>query len=72
MNANRQNVVRSHKIFTNEFVCTYFCLHFYDAFKKMCGITNAIAIESYNLREAFSYWKQCQRDYIRRFTQLNQ
>ena len=49
------------------FVCIFMML-----LKKMCGITNAVAIESYNLREAFSYWKQCQRDYIRRFTQLNQ
>ena len=51
MNASRQNINCSHRIATNEFECFYFCLHFYDAFKKRCSIINAVLIVSYTLKK---------------------
>lgn len=47
----RQNINCSHRIATNEFKCFYFCLHFYDAFKKWCGIINAVLVVSYTFKK---------------------
>ena len=40
-----------HNIHIVEFECFYFCLPFYDAFKKWCGIINAVLVVSYTLKK---------------------
>ena len=54
MNSDNEphHIMRQYRINTNDFDCFYFCPHFYDALKKTCSITDAVVIESYELREA--------------------
>ena len=66
MNSDNEphHIMRQYRINTNDFDCFYFCPHFYDALKKTCSITDAVVIESYELREALSYCKSYQKTYI--------
>ena len=58
------NSTPRYRVNANDFDCFFICPHFYEAFKKRCNISDAVVIESYELREALAYCKPCQEAYI--------
>ena len=72
INMNNSNIIQRCWIYTKDFISFYFCPHFYDAFKRMCTIQNAVVIEKFKSKEALAYCKECQKGYLSHFTQLNE
>ena len=72
MNTNNENVVHKHLINTNNVNCLYFCPHFYKTFKNTCSIVNATVVEKFISKKVLAYCRDCQKAYIRYFTQLDE
>ena len=72
MNVNSQNIFYRYQLNITKCNCIYFCLHFYEVFKKEHTVLqNAIVINRHLTNEVLAYCQQCEINFICKYFNLH-